>query len=303
MEKGTERPKRKARYASTDCCDYESDSLQILSEVANMQTKKPIESTDLKIKRSTSLDSYKPRIDNKDKIPTVKKDIKEFITEKIMKHKNQDISESNEPQDCIDNMKAWELELRIQMADKQRKYNKINKKLLKIQKLKLQSKRARRQKLKLEKSQLEKQKSNEKQTTEGSPSNVPENCKKSKKDFMASDKVQGIYPKCGQSKEILQTSSCMALSKESTTIKKNDKNGMFMDPFIIDDNNDKKNVNEEASYPHKKLKHESAIISYKYVKCVVEENNDDIDFSQYKHKKIRRISKDSEQKDNMKILG
>merc|ERR1711892_987775 len=76
MEKGTERPKRKARYASTDCCEFESDSLQILCDVANMQTKRNIESTDLKIKRSTSLDSYNPRIDKTDEIPTVQKDLR-----------------------------------------------------------------------------------------------------------------------------------------------------------------------------------------------------------------------------------
>ena len=78
-----------------------------------------------------------------------------------------------------------------------------------------------------------------------------------------------------------------------------DKNSMCMNPFIMDDNNEKKNVNEDE-YPHKKLKHESFINSAKYVEGVIEENNDNIDFSQYKHKKIRRISKDSEQKDNMK---
>merc|ERR1712106_879799 len=110
----------------------------------------------------------------------------------------------------------------------------------------------------------------------------------------------GIYPKCGQSKEILQTGSCKALSKESKTIKKNDKNSLCMDPFIIDDKNDKKNVNEEESYPLRKLEPENFIISDKNDEGVVEKNNDNTDFSQYKHKKIRRISKDSEQKDNMK---
>ena len=64
--------------------------------------------------------------------------------------------------------------------------------------------------------------------------------------------------------------------------------------------NDKTNVNEEETYVLRKLKTANFIISDKCVKGVVEENNDSIDFSQYKHKKIRRISKDSEPKDNMK---
>ena len=298
MEKGKEAPKRKARYASTDCCDYEGDSLQILCDVANLQPKRNIKATDLRIKRSTSLDTYKPRIDSIHESPTVQNNIKEFITEKIMKHKNQVISETNEPRDCIDNMKAWELDLRIQMADKQRKYNKINKKLLKIQKLKLQSKRARRQRLKMEKSHLVKQKLHEKVQTEGLPSNA-ETCNNLKKDYLESDKVQGVYPKCGQSQEIPRTSSGEVLPKESTNINNKNTNVLFIDPFIINDNKDKKNVKEEDKCPLRKHKVDKFIIYEKYDKSVVEENND-IDFSQYKHKKIRRISKDSEQNCIMK---
>merc|ERR1739838_891077 len=115
----------------------------------------------------------------------------------------------------------------------------------------------------------------------GLPSNA-ETCNNLKKDYLESEKVQGVYPKCGQSQEIPRTSSGEVLPKESTNI-----------------NNKKKNVKEEDKCPLRKHKVDKFIIYEKYDKSVVEENND-IDFSQYKHKKIRRISKDSEQNCIMK---
>ena len=48
-------------------------------------------------------------------------------------------------------MAAWELDLRIQMAEKQRKYNEINRKLLKIQKIKKKSIKKDKDKIKIKK--------------------------------------------------------------------------------------------------------------------------------------------------------
>merc|ERR1712025_1246060 len=122
------------------------DSLQILCDVASVQPKENIKEKHLspRIERSRSLDSFKTKTDRNQTSKDVKKDIREFIAKTLNKQKKSDSSETkvmHEPINDMDDMDAWEIELRIKMAEKQRKYNKINKKLLKIKKLKLKSPR------------------------------------------------------------------------------------------------------------------------------------------------------------------
>ena len=122
---------RKIRFASTDC-----SGLEMLSDLADQREKAVVVGT--RIERSKSLDwSASTELRN---------DIKQFVKSKSVKSPADSQSE-----DKLDNMAAWELDLRIQMAEKQRKYNEINRKLLKIQKIKKKSIKKNKNRIKIKK--------------------------------------------------------------------------------------------------------------------------------------------------------
>jgi hypothetical protein len=97
--------------------------LQIFSQKLALQQKSQ------RVGRSTILETYKHNIDRYQKSTAAQNNIKECIAKKVSKDKKQDKLEMMPRQPNIDDMDAWELELGIKMAEKQRKYNEINKKL------------------------------------------------------------------------------------------------------------------------------------------------------------------------------
>jgi len=144
---------RKTRYASTDCCDQIKDSLQILCDVANAQQREPMDTkkTNTRVERSKSLDSFKPVIDRNHNSTASENNVKEFIRTKSMIHKKDNVDYKEQEDQNLDEMDAWEIELRIQLADKQRRYNEINRKLLKIQKIRIRPSKKRFKEKKLQK--------------------------------------------------------------------------------------------------------------------------------------------------------
>lgn len=123
---------RKIRFASTDC-----SGLEMLSDLADQREKAEVVGG-VRLERSKSLDcSVSTELRN---------DIKQFVKSKSLK-----LSPDSLPEDKLDKMAAWELDLRIQMAEKQRKYNEINRKLLKIQKIKKKSIKKDKNRMKIKK--------------------------------------------------------------------------------------------------------------------------------------------------------
>ena len=322
IEANKEPPRRKVRYASTDCCDYPANSLQILCDVASVQPKQNIKENPLstRIERSMSLDSYKPSTDQN--LNDVKKDIKEFISKTIKKHKKSELSnmkKSHVAKNGVDDMDAWEIELRIKLAEKQRKYNKINKKLLKIKKLKLKSSKNEDKKI----NSRNKSGSKKSEKEAKSESTFTETLDKFKNAYLATRTNQDLV----KLEKTSQNNLCPSISVESKTSKENrefnnkishtktSQNNLC--PLICvesktsqenRDSNDKiishtKNVKENHGTDRDKK--EPEIKKRKLEKFVVAKSNcvkmelkknigSDEDFSQYKHKKIRRISKDYE---------
>ena len=73
------------------------------------------------------MDSYSPKVDKKHRSKADQNDSKDYITEKENKNKKHDEIENTANQPTIGEINAWELDVRIKMADKQRKYDTINK--------------------------------------------------------------------------------------------------------------------------------------------------------------------------------
>merc|ERR1711874_541057 len=110
---------------------------EMLSDLAD-QREKAVVAGAARLERSKSLDcSVSTELRN---------DIQQFVKSKSLK-----LSADWQPEDSLDKMAAWELDLRIQMAEKQRKYNEINRKLLKIQKIKKKSIKKGKNKIKIKK--------------------------------------------------------------------------------------------------------------------------------------------------------
>jgi len=296
---------RKARYASTDCCQQTTDSLQILCDVAHLRQSDDFKAKEIisRVERSKSLDSYRSNIDRNHNSLTAKNDIKDFISKKLMKHKKQDDFEDLTKEQTVDDMDAWEIELRIQMADKQRKYNEINKKLLKIQKIKIRSPKRRLHKLKHKKSKSRKdiickQKPFEDKAIK--QSNFEETFYKFKKAYLASHKSDDRNEECLQKeiqnkKVMFNDTIKMDIIKEETVT--------FTKASTLSEQNHnniiKSYTAEKETHQYKKPKHEKFVVAKHFhqdKKITSGEQSlsdiNDIEFSQYKHKKIRRRSMD-----------
>eukprot|EP00092_Neocalanus_flemingeri_P003683 GFUD01003957.1.p1 GENE.GFUD01003957.1~~GFUD01003957.1.p1 ORF type:complete len:1381 (+),score=371.85 GFUD01003957.1:1199-5341(+) len=343
MEKSKAEPKRerKVRYASTDCCDYDVDALQILCDVANLQPKSNIRGKDLCVRseRSKSLDSHHLKIDRHHTSTAVKNDIREFISNKAMKYQklnkkmhekkaNETKTKSQAKKKTTENMDAWEIDLRIQMAEKQKKYNAINRKLMKMQKVKNKSPEKGTKKSKHNKSLFKKQilieddeadvdtSKDQKEISYNSArietrdenvnilSSFSETFNKFKKSYLASNKVSESNPKPDQLKQIgnfenwskqvkgcVQTSVKLEAPIQNDTVRELAKAKVKEEPSF-------NNIKKDGICPYKKPRHEKFLLveNYQYKKESIEDDKYNIvdeDFSQYKHKKIRRKSKDS----------
>merc|ERR1712013_392671 len=221
----------------------------------------------------------------------VKKDIREFIAKTLNKQKKSDSSETkvmHEPINDMDDMDAWEIELRIKMAEKQRKYNKINKKLLKIKKLKLKS-----PKIKTKKSHSKTEESSQACRGKGlkAESNFTETFNRFKKAYLATRPQENLV----LSQRLSQSNLCSLLPVEMKTSEENKQNTQTVVSSL--------STNKEDPYLDR-VKKESEIRKRKHEKFVVAKTDhikkeipkdigSDEDFFEYKHKKIRRISKDA----------
>ena len=121
---------RKMRGASIDC-----SGLRMLCHAADRREQA---ATAARSGRSKSLDcSFSNEVG---------RNVKQFVASKSV-----NLSSDSPSEDKLDSMAAWELDLRIRMAEKQKKYNEINRKLLKIQKIKKKSIKKDKNKIKIRK--------------------------------------------------------------------------------------------------------------------------------------------------------
>ena len=116
---------RSQRFATTDC-----SGLQVLSDAADKREKAGA----VRVERSKSLDCSFSRSAKKD-------------TKQLGGSPSSDSTSGDSP----DNSPDWELDLRIRLAEKQRKYKEINRKLWKIQKIKKKSIKKDKNKIKIKK--------------------------------------------------------------------------------------------------------------------------------------------------------
>merc|ERR1739838_304192 len=95
------------------------------------------------------------------------------------------------------------------------------------------------------------------------------------------------------------------MGKKNIKLEAENQQGTFMTPTkskVKEEPGLNNNLEEDGRSPSKKPRHEKFLLAknYHFKKEVIESENAEDDFSQYKHKKIRRNSKDFE---SFKALG